>query len=183
MLNNLKLSPPELVLRACFNYRLNNGSYQSGVFGREQPEPKLGTQALTVKRPELIVAHRAIYRDGNFRPIVRDNVREVQSIAGQYIDEIELAYQNRQPLEVVYAGFYPQIDLDGKIRTISFSIDTNNRSAPITTSVYLDQDIAGFGNLSYVELKNAARIRDLAVRSRTSTSIVDRRRFERNQRA
>ena len=168
---------PELRLRASFQLRdWSTGQWKNDHISRQLPPPNLGTDTLTIKRPDITPVREARFGRSFTEVAVANNNPVVSRLANEHIDAVAEVFTGRRPTEVVFAGFYPQIELDGVIRSISFSIDTNNLRAPITTSVYLDQDTPGLGQLSYVETRQQSALVSMRDKAQVTTPSTQRKR-------
>jgi len=159
--------PAELRLRASFFHRDDrNGAWRTYHVTRDQPLPHIGTKSLVIKRDDLTPVKIAVFGDTFEDVRLESNLEEIQDLASEHINAIERTFFPSHPTEIVLAGFYPQIELDGVIRTVSFAIDSADTTAPITTMVQIDQDVPGIGQLAYVELRQHERI--LALRDQAA---------------
>jgi len=165
---NGTLFPAKLFLRCAFNYRLSNGSWQRFFATKEQPPPKLGTETLVLKRPQLLPVAKVTYQDvGSGDPDVpkRDfafwqvetNYDYIQEHAEDEITAAQDAYVTDIPLQITYAGFFP-IDPDGAIRSIEYSLDSDGADG-ITTTVYRNQDTGARGNPNWAQTRINQRLR------------------------
>jgi hypothetical protein len=163
-------TPATLRLRASFSIRDSYyGQWNNRSIRREQPEPKLGTQHLPIRRYDLVPVRQPRFDLGraSFANVdIATNDQELDALANEHIDAIEEVFAGKRPTQITYAGFYPQFELDGVIRMISFSIDTTDPVAPIRTRLDLDQDTGGEDRLSYVAIRQHERI--LTLRDRVN---------------
>lgn len=172
----------ELRLRASFELRnRRNGSWIKNNIYRTQPEPRLGTGPLVIKRPDLIPVREARFGDTFTDITIADNQPLVKELATEHINAVEDTFTGSRPTQLQYAGFYPQIDLDGVVRTVSFVIDVNDSSAPIRTIVEIDQDMPGYEQLAYVQLRQSQQLLQLRSKQNVLTPRLWARRINRER--
>jgi hypothetical protein len=179
--NSNNWEPATLRLRAAFNWRFYTGDWWRQWYSRSLPEPHLDTEPLIVRRPDITAVREAVFGK-NFDDVQIDtNDPEIEKLVEAHFDVLQDAFFGSRPTRVEYAGFYPQIELDGVIRQISFSIDVTDRSAPIRTLVDFDQDAAGYGQESMLLLRQSQTVRKLRDKVTVASERIWARRLAREQ--
>jgi hypothetical protein len=152
--------PAILRLRASFNRIQYSGEFYNREIFRTNETSASDTEPLWIRRFDLkpvrvpVWGPSASFGDVN----IAINDPEIDKLANEHIDAVLDTFRPSRPQRIVYAGFYPQIDLDGVIRQIAYIIDSNNTRAPIQTLVDLDQDVSAVGMPSYITVRQREQL-------------------------
>jgi hypothetical protein len=152
--------PADLRLRCAFYIRdrFTGGKIRKSHFRTAKPELS-GITQLHLLRDDITPIEIATFTGGEFKDVlITTNEETWKALADEHYDAVMETFYPRRPSEVVLAGFYPQIDVDGVIRNVGYSFDSESNIAPITTTLEIDQDVPGLGQLSYIELRQHERV-------------------------
>lgn len=174
--------PAQLRLRAAFNWRYYTGEWKTDYYSRSLPPPHLDTGPAIVRRPDMIPVHQAVFEGSNFLDVRIDtNEPAIEKLSEEHFDALEQTFTGERPVRVEYAGFYPQIQLDGALRQISFQIDVTDTTAPIRTMIDFDQDTPGYGQANLALLRQSAAVRKLRNKVTVASERVWARRTAREE--
>jgi len=175
-------APAELRLRAAFNWRDYFGTWKVEQYFRSLPQPHLNTEPLIIRRPDITPVREAVFLGTRFQDVrVDTNDPAVKKLTDEHFDVIASTFSGDRPVRIEYAGFYPQIQLDGALRQVSFQIDVTDSTAPIRTMVDFDQDVPGYGQANLAILRQSAAVRKLRDKVTVASERTWARRLAREQ--
>ncbi len=145
------LHPAQLVLRATCGVR-DDQSLEPDRYERERTTTGSGgTQPRYLRNDELTLTNTPEYDAGFAIDAVNSNSDELDTLADEILDAVELEYQTTTPETVVFPGFQ-LVDLDGAIQQLSLQIG----SSGTTTTISRGNEIPRLGR-SYVSTRQLQR--------------------------
>jgi hypothetical protein len=147
------LDPAQLVLRATCSVR-DATSLEPAHYERERSTGSSGgTKPRYVRHDELTLTNVPEYGAGFAIDAVNSNSDELDALADEILDAVQLEYQTTTPETAVFPGFQ-LIDLDGAIQQLSLSIG----NAGTTTTISRGNEVPRLGR-SYVSARQLQRQR------------------------